>query len=246
MPTTLSVRSPARWAPRWPSQCLVCRTWQSDALCAPCVQRFGAARKRCLQCAVPLPGGSELCGACVREPPPQARTIAALDYGFPWDRLVAGLKFRGRIEYAAPLAALLARAVAAADGATNGGAPNLVACVPLSATRQRERGHNQAFELARRAAHELGLPALPDALVRVRDAPAQTALTRVQRLANLRGAFVPSPQARSLVQGQHVALVDDVMTTGATAAEAAATLLRAGARQVSVWVLARTLPSQDA
>lgn len=230
---------------RWPSQCLVCRTWQRRALCETCIERFAAPRKRCLRCALPLPGDSGVCGTCIRHPPPQNRTIAAVDYGFPWDRLVAGLKFRGRIDDAAPLAALLAGAVAAAMQHDRGALPDQVLCVPLAPARLQERGHNQAFELARRVARTFAMKALPDALLRVRDAPAQSQLARADRLANLRGAFVLSPGARPHVLNRHVALVDDVMTTGATAAEAAGTLLRSGAAQVSVWVLARTSALHD-
>jgi ComF family protein len=183
-----------------------------------------------------------LCGPCAQEPPPFVATQVVADYVFPWDRLIAQLKFHGRAELARSLAPLLAAAVRRA-GAVN---THCVLPVPLAPARLAERGHNQAWELARHAARELHLPARADLLLRVLDTPQQSTLTRAQRLANLRQAFMLDPRQRSTVAGQHLALVDDVMTTGATAREAAAVLLRAGAASVQLWVLARTPAAQDA
>ena len=112
--------------------------------------------------------------------------------------------------------------------------------LPLMRPGLRERGYNQAWELARRLARELNLPAQADGLQRWRDTPAQTTLDAAARRANLRDAFLVHPGLAGRLAGRHVALVDDVMTTGATLATTAELLLRAGAREVSAWVLART------
>ena len=115
-----------------------------------------------------------------------------------------------------------------------------VVAVPLARERLRERGYNQSWELARGLARALALDARADALFRVRDTGHQLGLQRAARAANLRGAFVVTPRHAAWVRGASIALVDDVLTTGATAQAATRTLLAAGARDVQVWVVART------
>ncbi|MDT9001206.1 phosphoribosyltransferase family protein [Paucibacter sp. APW11] len=117
--------------------------------------------------------------------------------------------------------------------------PKLLLCVPLSATRLAERGYNQAHELARRLAARRGLAYAPMALERIKDQHKQSLLDREARASNVRHAFLVNPQATGLLQGQRVAIVDDIMTTGATLNELARLLRRAGASEVQAWVLAR-------
>jgi len=219
-----------------PSQCEVCRSWDADRLCGDCIVRFTPAGGRCPRCALRLASAQTPCGRCLESPVPQQHTVCAVDYDFPWDRLITDFKFHDRIELAAPLARCLAAALACADAP----APDLVLPVPLAAARLAERGYNQAWELARHVARARQLPARADVLLRPLASQHQAGLTRVQRLANLRAAFMVEPRRRNIVAGRRVALVDDVLTTGATAAEATRTLLRAGAAAVDVWVLART------
>ncbi len=176
------------------------------------------------------------CGDCLRSPPPYARTVCAADYIFPWDGLISAFKFHGHVELAGALAELLSKAVRH----SNTPLPQRVLPVPLATPRLAERGYNQAWELARRVAKNLGLPAHAELLLRHVDTAHQIELSRAERQHNLRTAFMVNPQHRPLVQGQDLALVDDVMTTGATVAEATQSLLRAGAASVQVWVLART------
>lgn len=159
-----------------------------------------------------------------------------MDYAFPWDRLLLGLKFGERLQHAPLLAARLSRALALARTE----APDLIVPIPLSAQRLRERGYNQAHEIARRlvlppeAERQSRLCALT--LMRVRHTDQQAQLPLDERRGNLRGAFaVVKP-----VHGLRVAIVDDVMTSGATLHEAALALQRAGARDVQAWVAART------
>jgi ComF family protein len=224
-----------------PSQCEVCRAWGTSGLCTNCVARFAATAPRCQRCGLRLGTSAAMCGQCLQEPPPFVATHVVADYAFPWDGLITQLKFRGRAELARLLAPLLAGAVRQA-----GAAPvQLVLPMPLAAARLAERGHNQAWELARHVARLLNVPARADLLLRVLDTPQQSTLTRAQRLANLRQAFMLDPRQRHAIAGQHLALVDDVMTTGATAREAAAVLLRAGAASVQLWVLARTPAAHD-
>ncbi|MEY2688525.1 MAG: hypothetical protein RL375_2723 [Pseudomonadota bacterium] len=178
-----------------------------------------------------------LCGACVLEPPPQVAAVAAFDYVFPWADLLGRFKFHGGVDLAGPLARALAAAVDQAPGLP---AVDLVLPVPLAAQRLRERGYNQAWELARRVAWRRGLHADATLIERVRETPHQLALPRAERAANVHAAFVLGPRSQAQVAGRRVALVDDVMTTGATLAEAARVLLRGGAAEVQCWVVART------
>jgi ComF family protein len=228
--------APAARRRRLPSQCEVCRGWGTGPLCADCTGRFEAPDSRCRRCALRVAGGAALCGGCLRDPPPFESAHCVADYAFPWDRLIAACKFNGRAE----LAALLSERLAAALARGNASRPELIVPVPLSPARLAERGYNQAWEIARRLARTAGVAARADVLQRVLDTAHQAELTRAQRLVNPRGAFSVPPRQRGALAGRRVALVDDVLTTGATAREAAGTLLRAGARAVDVWVIART------
>ncbi len=224
----------ARW--RLPGQCEVCRVWCQGGVCADCLARFAPPATRCPRCGLRVGAALSSCGGCLREPPPFERTVCGVDYDFPWNKLIAGFKFHGRVELAALLAERLLQALREAAEPL----PELVLPVPLAASRLAERGYNQAWELARRLAPALGLAADAELLQRPLAAGPQAALGRAERLAHLRGVFMVDPRRRAELQGRRVALVDDVFTTGATAREAAATLLRSGAAAVQVWVVART------
>lgn len=230
---------PAHWPLRL-SQCEVCRRWAGARLCGDCVQRFAPAQARCARCALRLGLPTPACGECLRHPPPYEHTRCAVDYGFPWDSLITAFKFHGQVELAGPLAQCLARALTEAEHAQTLPTCTLVLPVPLAMPRLRARGYNQAWELGRRVARAQNLPARADVLLRTIDTAHQVELNRAQRQQNLRAAFYVPPELRRAVAGQRVALVDDVMTTGATAREATAALLRAGAAAVHMWVLART------
>ncbi len=222
--------------PMLPSPCAVCLCWSSTRLCTACLHRFRPVGSRCLRCAIRVPVGQLQCGSCLNSPPQFDRAATAFDYAFPWDRLIAEFKFRGRLEWAKPLADCLADALTPDNLQVDAITP-----VPLSRQRLKERGYNQSWEIARRLSRRLGLPARGDALLRWRDTPHQVALGRPARDANLRGAFMPnSADSRHWLHGRRIALVDDVLTTGTTANEAARALLEAGAASVHLWVLART------
>jgi ComF family protein len=188
--------------------------------------------------------GLMACGECLREPPAFLRTRCAVDYVFPWVQLLQAFKFEGQDDLSRPLARLLAQVVDA-DGTPSSGRPDLLLPVPLSQLRLRERGYNQAWELARQVGKLLHVPARADLLQRSQHGAAQSGLTRAQRQRNLLQAFSVSQGAAPTLAGRRVALVDDVMTTGATAHAAAQVLCRAGVASVEVWVVART-PSPHA
>lgn len=204
-------------------------------MCGSCIARFAQAVPRCPGCA--LPGDADRrCGACLREPPQFDAAWAAADYGFPWDGLITRFKFRQHAELAMALAGLLADSVPARLASD----AQLLIPMPLSGARLRERGYNQAWELARRLGRQLDIEAQPDLLQRWRDTPHQVGLSRQQRETNLRDALWVDPAQAPRIHGRQVVLIDDVMTTGASAKAAAHALRQAGATQVQVWVVART------
>ena len=223
-----------------PSQCAVCHDWGTQRICALCVARFAPVLQRCRRCAIEVPAATSVCGECLTEPPPFERTLAAVAYAHPWDGLITQFKFHSALD----LAPALAQQVLDVFRRSGGPAPALLLPVPLSAERLRERGYNQAWELTRRLARALGCRADASLLLRVKDTPHQLALAPDKRAGNVRAAFAVEPRRRTELAGAAVTLVDDVMTTGATVAEASRVLLQAGAAQVQVWVVART-PRSD-
>jgi ComF family protein len=182
-----------------------------------------------------------VCGACLTHPPPYARAVAAVDYGHPWDGLISHFKFHAALD----LASALTQRIVGTLHRHAGPAPTLLLPIPLSSERLRERGYNQAWELARRIGRALDCPADSRLLLRIKDTPHQLAFPRDQRADNVRAAFAIEPRRLAQVRGLSVTLVDDVMTTGATVSEAARTLLKAGATSVDVLVLARTPREQS-
>jgi ComF family protein len=223
-------------AVRLPSLCAVCRGWGAERVCADCTARFAVIATRCGRCALKVPQGVAVCGACLTHPPPFARALAALDYDHPWDGLILHLKFHDALD----LAPALAERMLVAYRAAKAPPPTLLLPIPLSDARLRERGYNQAWELTKRLGAALGCKTDATLLLRIKDTPHQLAFPPDQRAGNVRAAFAVEPTRRRELDGTRVTLVDDVMTTGATLAEAARTLLQAGAREVGVWVAART------
>ena len=227
---------------RWstlPGQCEVCHAWGRAGLCADCQARFAAPQARCRRCALPLPAGAAGdCGECLRRPPPYARAVTVADYGFPWDGLIAAFKFHQRLQ----LAPLFARSLQSALAEAGAEPPDLVMPIPLNPARLQARGYNQAWEIACRVARLNRWPADALLLQRWRDTPHQTGLTRAERERNLAGAFIVPPEAAVRLRGRHLALLDDVVTSGATAAAATEVLLQAGAARVQLWMVARTPP----
>ncbi len=217
-----------------PSQCAVCHAWPAQPVCEACVARFAQPRPRCQTCALPVPAGVERCGACIKEAPPLDLCLAAVPYEYPWSGLITRYKFGASPGWSAALA-LLMRSTPWAEPALD--AADQVLPLPLSRERLRQRGFNQALELARTLAPGKVESAL---LQRLRDTPAQSALPRDQRLRNVRGAFGVVPGKEGHVAGRRVVLVDDVMTSGATLFAAARALRAAGASHITGLVLART------
>ena len=233
---------------QWPSQCLVCQHWPSDWLCPACASAcWQAQQRRCTRCALPLPTNSDICGACLRNPPWLRRCHAAVDYSPPWSGMVQQLKFHQHLAWASRMAQLL---VQTPGVLANLQEASLILPVPLSASRLRERGYNQALLLAQALPQQASnhLPTNskplarvePHALLRQLDTSAQAGLDRRARQRNLRRAFAVAPAWEPAIAGQQVLLVDDVMTTGATLDALARLLLQHGATAVDAVVFART------
>ncbi len=180
--------------------------------------------------------GVDVCGGCLLAAPPFSSALAAVDYAYPWDRLINDFKFNAQPD----LAELLARLLIDARSRRPQHAPDVILPVPLSVGRLRERGYNQSWELARRCAARLNCQADAGLLLRIKDTAHQSDLPRERRAPNVLGAFAVEPARRTELRGRSVTLIDDVMTTQATAAEASRTLLAAGAAAVHLWVVART------
>lgn len=218
----------------FPHRCVLCGDRAGAApACRACQNSLPRMRHACPMCAMPYTGTGP-CGACQKHPPPFVAAHAAFHYQFPVDRLVTALKFGGRLDLARSLGELTARELLpritrAPD------VPDVIIPVPLHAQRLRERGFSQALEIARPIAHALGRPVLTHAARRIRATEPQTRLPRAARATNVRAAFTAS----NTVAGQHVAIVDDVMTSGQTAASLAIALREAGCTAVEVWVVAR-------
>lgn len=179
-----------------------------------------------------------LCGKCIAEPPHFDRTISAFRYAYPLDRLVQAYKFRAHLSLLPLFADALIHAIQQHDSQP---LPDLVLPLPLAPKRLAERGFNQSAVLAEKIASRLAVKFESRGMLRLRETPPQSGLNREARLKNVRGAF----DCAKPLAGMRVAIVDDVMTTGATLSEAARALKRAGAKEVSAWVIARAMFDRD-
>ncbi|MBT8137312.1 MAG: ComF family protein [Gammaproteobacteria bacterium] len=213
-----------------PPRCVVCGGRGNNRdLCRHCAVELPWNLPCCLRCALPLATGG-LCGECAVRPPLWHRAHAPLRYEFPVDSLLRQLKFQRRLAHGRVLGELLAQWVASFDDAL----PELIVPTPLHWRRQLLRRFNQADEIARPLQRQLDVPVVAACSRRIATPP-QRGLKAAQRRRNLRHAFA----VRQPVRGRHVALVDDIFTTGATLAELTRVLLRAGAARVDVWTIAR-------
>lgn len=216
--------------------CALCgRRSLGSAVCPACLDtlpRLPAAR--CPVCAQPTPLG-EVCGACLKRPPAFDGCVAAFRYAPPLDGLVQRLKYAGDLALAGFFADRLAAELTGAD------LPDLLIPLPLHPSRTRERGFNQAVEIGKPLSRRLDVPLDYLACQRTRPTPPQAGLPLKERRRNIRGAFVCS----EVLAGKRVALLDDVMTSGASLDALALAARRAGAAAVSVWVVARAVKGED-
>ena len=188
----------------------------------------------CPSCALPTLR-SEVCGQCLKHPPLFTRTTAVFGYAFPLDKLIQAMKYGEQLALAHAFAEKLARRIDRTD------LPDCIIPMPLYPAKLRKRGFNQSQLLAAGVARRLGLELLPHACRRVRDTPSQSALPWKERKKNVRNAFCCDAD----LTGRRVALVDDVLTTGASLSALAEAVQKRGAVEISAWVVARTLKTKD-
>jgi len=251
----------------WPSHCRLCQRWQSQVICQRCMASSEVDSNRCLRCALPLSAGNDslavksadnICSACEEQPPLFDHAVVAFDYVSPWQDLIGQLKFHQEPCLAKHLALQLLPHIWSrwamptlphrpALKRLRAGAPTLIFPVPLSSRRWHERGYNQSALIAKALGQALHIPVDTQSLLRKRHTERLMSLLSQERTAQIRGAFTLSTEAMARIKRRHVAIVDDVLTTGATANELARVLWQGGAREVSVWAIARTpLPKDDA
>ncbi|OGI49172.1 MAG: hypothetical protein A2151_08130 [Candidatus Muproteobacteria bacterium RBG_16_65_34] len=218
----------------WPGSCLLCRARlpAGEDFCAGCAQSLPRLEAACPRCAAALGAPStEACGECQKRPPAFDRARALFTYAAPVDRLILRLKYHRQLYLARVLGEALGAFIVGLDDAL----PDAIVPVPLHVTRLRERGYNQSLELARSIAKRLNLPVRAELARRIRATAPQTRLPVDLRKRNVRNAFA----SEDAVEGLKIAIVDDVMTSGHTVNALARTLRKAGAKEVSVWVVAR-------
>jgi ComF family protein len=220
-----------------PQACVLCgHGSQHRALCPDCIRdlpRFTATA--CSQCGLPLDISVRpaLCGHCQQHAPAYDHVISRFAYAQPISQLVTNLKFRGHLHLARLFGELLAESIGSNDTKIQALLP-----VPLHPGRLRQRGFNQALEIARPLARSLDLPVITDAVSRIRNTQPQSTQTATQRASNIRGAFHLSKTPAY----SHIAIVDDVMTSGHTVDEIAKLLRAAGVEQIEVWCVTRAWP----
>lgn len=218
--------------------CVACLSSSAfNGLCQPCREDLPVNRWHCRCCALPLafPSGELLCGDCLKHPPPYDMSLVPWRYQYPLDAMIGRYKYNGQRKFGRPLLADFATIAEQALASGRVARPEALIPAPMHPRRRRQRGFNQAQDIAEIAGRHLGIPVASGAIRRVRRVRAQRELNREARLANLRGVF-------EVVSGvpERVAIVDDVVTTGATVRVLASVLREAGAREIQVWALART------
>jgi ComF family protein len=210
--------------------CLLCQAASGERLlCEACERELPSTASACPRCALAGSSNAE-CGACIADPPHYDASCAAFIYAYPVDALIQALKYGGQLALAGLFAHKLYQRLGKAAGV------DLIVPLPLHPARLAERGFNQAAEIAKGLSRLTGIAMDAQLGRRVRNTAPQTALPWRERAANMRQAFACEQD----LAGLSVAVVDDVMTTGATLDEFARTLKRSGAARVENWVVART------
>ena len=223
------------WLRRWivPSACLLCTgPAEPGTVCSGCRASLPWNRIACPVCALPLAGPvAHVCGHCAAEPPHFDLALSAFRYQAPIAQAIAGLKYHGQFRQSRWLGGEIAGLVAARGQPL----PELLVPVPLHPSRLRERGYNQALELARGVHRVLPIAIDWQSATRVRATADQIGKRAKERRREVRGAFAVGTG----VAGRHLAIIDDVMTTGSTVNELARACRAAGATRIEVWTAAR-------
>lgn len=190
----------------------------------------------CVKCALFFPSGTRdlVCGACLTDPPPFDQTYALLPYEPPIIKLITELKFNRQLSHSLAFGQLMIEQITT-NWYRNKALPDVIIPIPLHPKRLSERGFNQALEIARPIAKQLGIPIDITGCERIKDTAKQSDLEADARKKNIKGAF----QLHARYDQATVAVVDDVITTGSTMSEFCALLKKNGAKTIHVWCAAR-------
>lgn len=228
------------------SKCLLCGcSLNGDLLCPGCLGDLPWLEHlpySCRQCALALASPADLCGHCLKQPPAFSQSLIPFTYDYPLTPLIYRFKYRRKLAYGKLLGKLLTRHIAdCAITRKDWRRPDLLIPSPMHWTRRWQRGFNQAEILSQYLSQTLGIASHSKLVEHRQRTQVQKTLTRRERQKNLRNAFYLSPKAKTQIQGKRIALVDDVVTTTATMRELSRLLIKAGAKEVQVWALARTM-----
>ncbi|HSH97096.1 MAG: ComF family protein [Methylophilaceae bacterium] len=218
----------------FPQACMLCAASDGDelAICQDCIADLPRhITDQCPQCALPA-YQNQLCGHCIASPPAFDATHALFRYEFPVDAMLQRYKYQHLLNMAQTFAQMII------NDLPNASLPDLIIPMPLHPLRLKERGFNQSLEIARIVGKTLNIKVDAQACSRIKSSPPQASLPLKERVKNMQGAFACNIKLDSL----NIALIDDVMTTGASLNALAKTVKKAGASNVECWVVARTLP----
>ncbi len=213
------------------THCLLCgEIGENDSLCVDCINELPKLGKSCPRCASPL-SHSLLCGRCLHQPPQQNSSFSLFEYKSPIDRLIADFKYNDKLFLSRFFAVQMAAKLKTRP------LPQLLIPIPLHPRRLRERGYNQSLELAKQLSKQLSIPVCSKSVIRIKDSQPQTSLPYKERAKNIQRAF----KVVNTMLPTHIALIDDVLTTGHTANSAAKIIRQAGVNNIEVWTIARTI-----
>jgi ComF family protein len=221
-----------------PPVCILCHQLSDrlEDLCQPCKNDMPILPQTCPRCAKTFTTSGYACGECLRKPPPFDAAYALFSYQKPITKMIMDLKFQSGLVNAKILGAWMAETIKD-SWYRDKPLPTLIIPMPLHAKRLRERGFNQSLEIARPIARTLKLPLDLTSCARIKATKAQATLPAEHRRGNIKDAFT----AKNSLRGQHIALLDDVTTTGCSMTELAKTCKKAGASRIDVWYCARAV-----
>ena len=229
----------------FPACCVLCDTSVTGALslCRPCLDDLPRLKSTCYQCGLPLENRQEasICGQCQQLSPPIDYLISSLHYAYPVNYLLSQLKFKHDLTHAKIFSHIMLTMLQKYYSEPADALPDIIIPIPLHKKRYRQRGFNQALEIAKPIAKKLHIPLSIDTVQRIKYTQAQSLLSAVERRKNLHNSFMINKR----ISAEHIVLVDDVVTTGTTVYELATLLKQSGVKKVGVWTVARAVNKKD-
>lgn len=231
-------------------KCLLCdEPCTTSSVCTPCNQDLPKLGICCCQCALPIQTEHKIelneklrCGECINQSPSFTKTICLYSYEFPIPSLLKQIKYKRRRYWLKPLSTNLAVRILETLSQDTNQIPDVLIPIPLHPKKRRKRSYNQSELMAKILSKETGIPVITNLLLKVRETGTQTKLNKAERMKNLKNSLAIKHDEKTIlsIKSKHIALIDDVMTTKSTAELASELLLKAGAKRVDIWCLART------